>query len=231
MFPPLLIDQRRIQSIFHIKTSQGCQTALLVQKGRKRIFVTASHGISNTQNGESIYIEYNSGWKVFTVANVVHNISAYDVSLFELDEITWTGLEYEELNSDCFVGQDCLVAGYPLLLGSRNVPEMDDRTVALFKRATFSGFWTEAEQRIFLFDCLINRGFSGGPIFSIDSKIKEIKVLGFVQGWKNDQPQEIQKRIKNNKHEKLADHLIYPNSGIMKAVPSRVVYNALEPII
>lgn len=85
------------------------------------------------------------------------------------------------------MGQDCYFLGFPLGFSTK----LSQGMVPLIKRATTSGLRDIKGKNILLLDGHNNVGFSGGPVITTNSGLKEQFVIGIVSGYFPD-PQVIE---------------------------------------
>ena len=107
------------------------------------------------------------------------------------------------------LGNDCFISGYPKSLGTPSKIQFD-KTMPLLRKGIISSI--NKNQTIIL-DCQADKGNSGGPVFGIFPKSKQIKLIGLIV--------ELVPDISNKN---------FQNSGYSVAIPAILVKDFIETL-
>lgn len=171
MFPTTNILART----FHIRTSERQGTAFTVDVNRKRYLVTAQH-VVGTKPLESVEIRTNSGWRALRVESVSPPVQGIDVSVLAPKERLHCHGYPIELGSDQKVslGQDVYYCGFALGLSTPTNFTDFAYPMPLVRKGMVSSF----DLHHSFIDGTVNRGMSGGPVFTMKGNTPE--VIGVV---------------------------------------------------
>ena len=192
-----------------IKYGSESGTAFTVDFKGKLYLVTAKHVVAGApaQNA-TIQVYQQDEWKDYhTVKTIYPSSGDVDIAIFETGEkvstpyLTSTGEE----KTGPRMGQQIWFLGYPFGLGSR----FTNARFPFIKRGTMSAVdATKPDAVVIYIDGFNNPGFSGGPIIFWDFGSQAYKILGVVQGYKEDSA----KVIINGQH---VDTQLLVNTGIL----------------
>ncbi len=99
----------------------------------------------------------------------------------------------------------------------------------LLKAGMMSGSRKVGDDKVYLFDTLNNRGFSGGPI--IRGEPESPSVIAVVCGYEFDAPLKIEQKNPCGTFEEVSDYRVRPNSGFMMGTPIRHAVNAAKRLL
>jgi S1-C subfamily serine protease len=206
-----------------IKVGDTQGTGFGVEYKGKLYFVTARHVVAGLPPADAVIEVMKAGrWtKVHTIKTLFPRSSDVDIAVFETDEKI--PVPYEILmatgSDGATLGQQVWFLGYPWGLGSHAT---NGSEIPFIKRGTMSAIdGSNPQAPVIYIDGFNNPGFSGGPIVYWDFKAHAYRVLGVVQGYK----EEAAKMMVNGR---LADTKLLVNSGILIGYSIRHVMEAIE---
>ena len=205
----------------YIQNGNERGTAFSVDYHGKLFLVTARHlaeGLPITRAVIQVWQKYQ--WKDYqTVRTIFPSSDEVDIAIFETSETVPTPYLIETKGGGTF-GQQVWFLGYPLEegLGFR----LKNRNYPFIKRGTVSAIDALDENAIvYYIDGFNNPGFSGGPVVYWDFGTHTYKVLGVVQGYREE-------RAKTIVHGKHVDTPFLVNSGILVAYSITHAMKAIE---
>lgn len=215
-----MITSNVITRVFHIRYGQGTGTCFAIDVDEKQYLITAKHVIAGLQNGSTIELFHNGGWRTVAANLVGHHLSA-DVSVIAINQILAT-FTLEPSSGGIAYGQDTYFLGFPYRLQDEaSSPINRDFPFPLVKKATLSAIMRDHIGNYLLLDGLNNSGFSGGPVVFKTITSNEFKVAAIISAYRTN-PEPINYQNQPN------PQLIYrANTGIIIAY---TIENALQLI-
>jgi S1-C subfamily serine protease len=206
-----------------IKVGDTQGTGFGVEYKGKLYFVTARHVVAGLPaTGAVLEVMKAGSWKqVHTIKTFFPASPDVDIAVFETDEKI--PVPYEILmatgEDGATLGQQVWFLGYPWGLGSHTAKGIE---IPFIKRGTMSAIdGSNPQAPVIYIDGFNNPGFSGGPIVYWDFKAHAYRILGVVQGYKEDTA-----KMMVNGH--LADTRLLVNSGILLGYNIKHVIEAIE---
>lgn len=191
-----------------IKVGNVSGTGFLFDYGNKRYFVTAKHVVKDLKDNGTLQVQKPDGWKDYTIGKILlPPCGDADIAVLETHEAIDKPYEVVsgEGNESVILGQAVFFIGYPFGLHSMS----DKYEFAFIKRGTMSAVDARDKNSIVLYiDGFNNPGFSGAPIMYWNFDKRAFRLLGVVQGYKEDTA----KVLINNEHVNTA---LLVNSGIL----------------
>jgi S1-C subfamily serine protease len=207
--------------MIRVGDTQG--TGFGVEYKGKLYFVTARHVVAGLPDKDAVLEVMKAGtWqKVHTIKTFFPRSPDVDIAVFETDEKV--PIHYEILmatgNDGATLGQQVWFLGYPWGLGSHSANGIE---IPFIKRGTMSAIdGSNPQAPLIYIDGFNNPGFSGGPIVYWDFKAHAYRILGVVQGYKEEAA-----KMMVNGH--LADTKLLVNSGILIGFNIKHVIEAIE---
>jgi hypothetical protein len=203
------------------KHEQG--TAFLIDHKGKTYLVTARHLTTGLpREHPTIQIREKGEWKTVSLVKLIFPESNdVDIAVFVTgdDAPKPFSITSEKSSHGITLGQQVWFLGYPFLEGLES--EGSNFEAPFIKRGTASAVVsTNPKAVIFYIDGFNNKGFSGGPILYWSFPDHVYRILGVVQGYKNDQAEAV---VNGRKF----DTNILVNSGILIAYG---IDNAIDAI-
>jgi S1-C subfamily serine protease len=206
-----------------IKVGDAQGTGFGVEYKGKLYFVTARHVVADLPTKDAVLEVMKAGtWtKVHTIRTMFPRSPEVDIAVFETDERIPE--PYKILmasgNDGATLGQQLWFLGYPWGLGSHAPNGIE---IPFIKRGTMSAIdGSNPQAPVIYIDGFNNPGFSGGPIVYWDFKAHAYRILGVVQGYKEEAA-----KMMVNGH--LADTKLLVNSGILIGYNIKHVVEAIE---
>jgi S1-C subfamily serine protease len=211
-----------LQRTLRIKVGNGTGTAFTIDYQGKLYLVTAKHVVAGLpQSGATIQVWRSDKWVDYkTVKTFYPPSSNVDIAVFETGEkalqpFQITGAQGKEGPT---FGQQVWFLGYPWGLGSR----FSNAQLPFIKRGTMSAMdATDLNAVVLYIDGFNNPGFSGGPIVYWDFSSHAYRILGVVQGYKEDTA----KVLVNGVHVETS---LLVNSGILVGYSIAHVFQAID---
>lgn len=198
-------------------------TAFAVDHGGKVYLVTARHVAAGLPTkGATIQVWQKDHWSDYHTIRTLFPPSAnVDIAVFETNERIPKPFEItgDDTSGGVTMGQQVWFLGYPYGIGSHFA---DGTIVPFIKRGTMSAVDGSDQNAVVIYlDAFNNPGFSGGPILYWSFSDHKYKLLGVVQGYKNDTA----KLLVNGTQ---VDTNILVNSGILVGYSIKHVAQAIE---
>jgi S1-C subfamily serine protease len=206
-----------------IKVGDTQGTGFGIEHKGKLYFVTARHVVAGLAASDAVIEVMKAGtWqKVHTIRTLFPSSPDVDIAVFETDEkipVSYKILMASGADGPT-LGQQVWFLGYPWGLGSHAA---NGSEIPFIKRGTMSAIdGSNPQAPVIYIDGFNNPGFSGGPIVYWDFKAHAYRILGVVQGYKEDTA-----KMMVNGH--LADTRLLVNSGILVAYDIKHVIEAIE---
>jgi len=215
---PMEILQRTI----FIKAGNEAGTAFTIGYQGKLYLVTAKHVVVGLPaSGATLQVWRANKWEdLKTVRTLFPPSDNVDIAVFETGEKISQAFEITPAGDADAVtfGQQVWFLGYPWGLGTR----FSDSQIPFIKRGTMSAIDASDPNAVVLYiDGFNNPGFSGGPIIYWDFKARAYRILGVVQGYKEDTA----KVFVNGAH---VDTQLLVNSGILVGYSIRHAVQAID---
>lgn len=221
-----IVTSEFLQRTLKFKCGRSTGTCFFVKIDSKFYFVTAEHLLFEYPQSP-IEICGDEGFKPAVVLNVVNGSDvsgrkctediAPDVSLVETTGISGAELSVPIHPSSISIGDDAYFLGFPLGLGSVDLPGSSGWQSPFVKRGCISAFVENNE--IFYVDGSNNTGFSGGPVLVRDEKTAKGVCVGVISGY----VKEHHKVHSTNNWYETTDYLAQANSGICIATSMNFV--------
>jgi S1-C subfamily serine protease len=206
-----------------IKVGDLQGTGFGVEYKNKLYFVTARHVAAGLPAKDAVIEVMKAGtWqKVHTIRTLFPPSPDVDIAVFETDEkipVPYSILMSTDVEGPT-LGQQIWFLGYPWGLGSHTQNGIE---IPFIKRGTMSAIdGSNPQAPVIYIDGFNNPGFSGGPIVYWDFKAHAYRILGVVQGYKEETA-----KMMVNGH--LADTKLLVNSGILIGYSIKHVTEAIE---
>ena len=201
------------RSIF-IKVGNERGTAFTIDYRGKIYLVTARHVVAGAPDQDAIIqINKDGQWKDYHTVKTLYPLSSgVDIAVFETNEkaIKPFNIAPAGDTGGVTLGQPLWFIGYPFGMAGHVIIKGSGAAVLPFiKKGTMSAIdATTPNARIYYIDGFNNPGFSGGPIIFWEFSTHTYKILGVVQGYRNDTA----KLLVNGQQ---VDTNILVNSGIL----------------
>ncbi len=156
---------------------------------RGQCWVTARHVVEGLKSGEALDYYFDGSWRTFRVIEVNHSSKEQDISAFTAEiAIAAEGRINVTNQIGLMQGQSLLVFGYPH--GIVQVGHAGDPfTIPICKRGSFSGAMDVGGCRFMIMDAIINPGFSGAPVFALDTASQTRVFVGIVSHFRPETDQ------------------------------------------
>lgn len=195
---------------FAIRIGSTFGTAFAVEHKNKLYFVTARHVVSEVPMKDgAIEFLYGGEWRRLSVrTKLLPPSTNVDIAVLVTGEAAKPFTTVAEPGAT--MGQNVFFLGYPYGLHSRftEASEMMNWHVPFIKRGTMSAIAGGSDATVLYIDGFNNPGFSGGPIIAWDFSQRVYRIIGVVQGYR----EESAKVIVNGAH---VDTELLVNSGIL----------------
>jgi hypothetical protein len=192
-----------------IKVGNTFGTAFAIDYLGTLYIVTARHVVAELPESKAIIqVQRSNKWfEIRTVKTLFPASKDVDIAVFETDEKVPQPFQIESGGEGVVtMGQQIWFIGYPYGLGSRFKNEHE---APFIKRGTMSAIDASNPDAVVLYiDGFNNPGFSGGPIVYWDFSKHAYRILGVVQGYREDTA----KVLINGQH---VDTKLLVNSGIL----------------
>lgn len=214
-----------LQRTLLIKVGDRTGTAFTIDHNGGLYVVTARHVAAGLPNTNAVFQLWRANkWEdVRTVKTLFPRSTDVDIAVFETGERTGQPFQVAMSGQDegPTMGQQVWFLGYPFgdtALTSR----LENEFLPFIKRGTVSAMNGSRPEAVVLYiDGFNNPGFSGGPIVYWQFRRHAYRILGVVQGYRNDTA----KILVNGKQ---IDTNLLVNSGILTAYSIKHVVEAIE---
>ena len=168
-------------------TQQG--TAFAIDHKGKIYFITARHIVAGMPTTNATFSVRKKGeWLDVSVPKIIFPESdAVDMAILVTGENAAQpyGITSEGSTGGATMGQQVWFLGYPFIEGLSS--QGQGWEAPFIKRGTMSAIVSTDPKAVILYiDGFNNHGFSGGPIVYWDFTDRRYKIIGVVQGFKND---------------------------------------------
>jgi len=181
------VPEEILQRTVLIKVGNSVGTAFSIDYEGKLYLVTAKHVVSGLpESNATIQVRRGDRWDdVHTVKTLFPPSSNVDIVVFETNERVKQPFEVAiigDTGGPAF-GQQVWFLGYPWGIHTR----ASNRELPFIKRGTMSAIdATDTNAMVLYIDGFNNPGFSGGPILYWDFGKHGYRLMGVVQGYRND---------------------------------------------
>jgi|ERR1039458_10290934 S1-C subfamily serine protease len=187
-----------LQRTLMIRTSTEQGTGFLIDHGGKLYMVTARHVVAGLPSeNATLQARHDGQWLDLHASKILYPASAkVDIAVLVTDEVATKPYSIGCVSKGSggpTMGQQVWFLGFPFFEGlSSHLRRSDAPSVEFpfIKRATMSAIdGSDPDATVLYFDGFNNRGFSGGPILYWDFTDHVYRILGVVQGYRNDTAQ------------------------------------------
>jgi S1-C subfamily serine protease len=214
-----------LQRTFLLKAGNTTGTAFTIDHNGAVYLVTARHVAASLPESKPVFqIWRTNKWEdVHAVRRILPASADVDIAVFETDEKIAQAFQVAVSAQDegPTMGQQVWFLGYPFgdtALTSR----AENQMLPFIKRGTISAINGSKPEAVVLYiDGFNNPGFSGGPIVYWEFKKHAYRILGVVQGYRN----ETAKVLVNGQQ---IDTNVLVNSGILTAYSIKHAVDAIE---
>jgi len=216
-----------LQRTIFINTGSNRGTGFLIDYKGKIYIVTARHVVTGLPaNNAKIQVRQAGEWKEYqTVRTLFPTSKDVDIAILETNEKIAQPFLVRPAGDDdgVVLGQQVFFLGYPYGIGSKfSKSNVNFADVPFIKRGAASAIDAIDPNKVILYiDGFNNPGFSGGPIIFWNFKDHQCRILGVVQGFRNDTA----KVLVNGEQ---VDSPILVNSGILIGYSIKHALQAME---
>lgn len=205
-----------LQRTVLIKFENEMGTGFVLAYEGKAYIVTAHHVVRDLKDGGAIQVQRPEGWKDYHVAKILlPTCGEADVAVLDGDEVLPPSFSafptaISQDDEGPMMGQQVWFIGYPFGLSGRSPNSSPEYgSLPFIKRGTMSAIDSSNPRAVVVYiDGFNNPGFSGGPIMYWNFKKNAYRILGVVQGYREDSA----KVLVNGQH---VDTNLLVNSGIL----------------
>lgn len=181
-------------STFNILKDSSTGTCFMIYENQKNYIVTAKHVLGKISNKQKIKfsIQQNGNWSELSGEVLLHSNPQIDVAVIITNFDTLYTHAIKIGSTYPILGQEGFFLGYPLGIATHdNI--MDGFPIALVKKCTFSGSFSQNGVIGFFLDGHNNPGFSGGPVLFRDfnNKSSVPYLIGIISGYINERKEMI----------------------------------------
>lgn len=226
LVPPVLaqdaVPLEILQRTFFIKAGNEFGTAFSIDYKGKLYLVTAKHVVATLPEiGATIEVWRTDKWVAYkTVRTLFPPSRNVDIAVFETNERASQPFQITAAQGKDgpALGQRVWFLGYPWGMGSR----FTNGELPFIKRGTMSAIDSTDPNRIILYiDGFNNPGFSGGPIVYWDFNSHAYRILGVVEGYREEAAKVVVNGVQ-------VDTRLLVNSGILIGYSIRHAIQAIE---
>lgn len=171
-----------IQRVLFVRFGDNIGTGFTVEKDDKQYLVSAKHVFPGLTKTDEISVFKDGDWRKITVDPLFCKDNDVDIIAFDIGDKTITPKHEVQLGmAGLFVSQDAYFLGFPYGLSTDSGEINNKYPFPFIKKCIVSAV---NKQTIFL-DGHNNRGFSGGPVVTVDNK-NAVKIIGVVSGFLGD---------------------------------------------
>jgi S1-C subfamily serine protease len=198
-------------------------TSFAIDYHGKLYLVTAKHVVKDLQDNGTIRVQRPDGWKDLKVIKVLLPLCGdADIAVLDTGENAAKPFEVAVVAGDegPVMGRQVWFIGYPFRERLRSY--FTNAEIPFIKRGTMSAVDNRNPNAVVIYiDGFNNSGFSGGPIVYWDFNKHAYRIVGVVQGYKEDTA----KVLVNGEH---VDTALLVNSGILVGYSIRSAIQAIE---
>jgi hypothetical protein len=214
-----------LQRTLCVKVGDGQGTAFQIDYKGKLYLVTARHVVAGLPTtGATIQIRKSDKWTNFKTVRTLFPASGdVDIAVLETDQMVAQPFQIAPPNAAAgegpTFGQPVWFIGYPWGLGTH----LANMQLPFIKKGTMSAVDASDPHAVVVYiDGFNNPGFSGGPILYWDFRSHAYRILGVVQGYRNDTA----KALVNGQQ---VDTNVLVNSGILIGYDIKHAIEAIDP--
>jgi len=178
-----MVSSNIIQRVLFVRYRDNVGTGFTIEKEDKQYLVSAKHVFPGLTQPDEISVFKDGDWRKITVDPLFCKDNDIDIVAFDIgDKIITPNNEVQiGTGGDFFASQDAYFLGFPYGLSTDSGEINNKYPFPFIKKCIISAF---NKQTIYL-DGHNNRGFSGGPVVTVDSG-NAIKIIGVVSGFLGD---------------------------------------------
>ena len=209
-----------MQGCVQMRTPAGAGTAFAYGSEFDSFFLTASHNLVSTVEGDNVLFSRPDGWTDLVVDRVWHHPDGDDLAAFTIRDFRWkVEKDANQRKFNLSIGEELKFIGFPHGL-TGNYPTLNGFSTPFVKTASFSGVYAVGNRRWNMLDGINNPGFSGGPIYAKSTEDGVPALFGVISGYRVE---ERSKSLVYQKDENGDEHPVEglytkPNSGMIHAV-------------
>lgn len=171
-----------IQRVLFVRYGESTGTGFTIEKNGKQYLVSAKHVFAGLTEPDDILVFNDGDWRTLHVNPIFCADNSIDIIAFDLSGKTVTPQHPVELGMHGIAfGQDAYFLGFPYGLSTDSGEINNKYPFPFVKKCIVSSI---NKQLIYL-DGHNNRGFSGGPVVTVDNK-NAVKIIGVVSGFLGD---------------------------------------------
>jgi len=216
--PNITLSVLHLETAFNVRTAHGEGTCFLYRDDDGLFFVSAAHLFKEVKANETVFLRHTSGWEPSVIEEISLHPDGADVCCFVIVGRMPTKLDINyQSEISVFLGDELKFIGFLHKLAL----SYDSRTglaTGLVRTAFFSGFCEIEGQKMWILDGFNNKGYSGGPLYSL-AQDGQPAITGVVVGFRHEQPELSQLyRKEGGATLEVEDHFVMRmNSGMIYA--------------
>lgn len=212
-----------LQRTFLMKVGNSTGTAFTVDYKGTIYVITARHLAVDLPESKPVFqLWLNNRWEdLHPVRKILPTSADVDIALFETEQKTPQPFQVATAAQGTTLGQQVWFLGYPFG-DTAMTSRMENQILPFIKRGTISAINGSNPEAVVLYiDGFNNPGFSGGPIVYWSFNEHAYRILGVVQGFRND-------TAKVAVNGQRLDTNVLVNSGILTAYSIKHAIDAIE---
>ena len=164
-----MVPSNILNRVFLIKIGEAVGTAFTIEVKSRQYLVTANHILTSLKSDMIIEIYHNDSWQQLNIEKIWYAAAPRDLAVLFLRESI--SPRYDVVTTEQpFISQDIYFLGFPYqhFTNAKNINY--GFPIPFVRKGIVAGY---ADKKtlpdIIILDAMNNKGFSGGPVFSIGS--------------------------------------------------------------
>jgi len=177
-----LLDQ-----VFRLHHADKIGSGFTITVRDRQYFVTAAHVVEGLEESNILELAFKDGYAPFKVLEIHRPIDGLDVAILRLDSnlYSWPDANYD--SAGLFLGCECGFLGFPFGLSAEGLADSKGWPLPFLKKGWLAGSQRVSEKVMhFFLDGHNNKGFSGGPVFFVNSSTEVTHIFGVVSGFRRE---------------------------------------------
>lgn len=220
-----------MQSCFQLRYGNSYGTSFIWGPNKDQtVFVTAAHVVRGLHVGDNIQIATDNGWASIGVTGVWFHPDGHDVACISTANFKVETQQFDfRYNNAMLPGGQVKFLGFPHGLKGQ-YPGAGFPT-PLVRTAFWSGVVEIEGKQIAIYDGFNNPGYSGGPIYAVDSQ-GQTSLAGVISGFRYEKLDlgQLYRKEPDSHEQEVIGHYVKPNSGMIYAVGSGDLSKLLKTV-
>lgn len=176
-----------LEQVFRIHHADGIGSGFTVELNTRQYFVTAAHVVDGLEVSNILELTHRDGYVPCKVLEIRKPVADLDIAILRLDRklYSWPDAKYGV--EGLYLGCECGFLGFPFGMSADGLPDAEGWPAPFLKKGCLAGSKAASNTgRYFFLDGHNNKGFSGGPVFFVNTNTSATHIFGVVSAFRTE---------------------------------------------